>query len=99
MIKLSKYNYDRLLLQADQLKYQGNKKLSSLILNMIGPLSKEASEDAAKTVVSDLRESLKSDLFESMSKSLDILNKPIDADKLDDLCEFYCEKILKDLIK
>lgn len=100
MKKISKSNYNRLVLQAEELKLQGNKKLANIILNMIGPLTKEAqAEDASLTVVHDLKANLEASLFESIASTLDILNTNIDAEQVQKMSEFYCDKILKDIVK
>lgn len=101
MKKISEKNYNRLLLQAEELKFINNNKLANLILNSIGPISKEAQveESPSKTIVHDLRESLKSDIFESIVRTLDLLGKTVEAEEVDKMSEFYSEKILKDIVK
>lgn len=100
MNKISKINYDRLIIQADQLKLMGKTNLANTILNVLGPLSKEAQvEDSSETIVYDIRKKLKDDIFEILVGLFDILGKQINADELDKMSSDYCEKILSDIVK
>lgn len=96
MNKIKKDLYNRLYLEAQELKLIGNNDLANRMLKSIGAITEEdQNEESNEFVVSDIVNNTKEDITEIIVQLCSDLNCNISSEKIDELSIDFTEELIK----
>lgn len=96
MNKIKKDLYNRLYLEAQELKLIGNNDLANRMLKSIGAITEEdQNEESNEFVVSDILNNTKEDITEIIVQLCSDLNCNISSEKIDELSIDFTEELIK----
>lgn len=96
MNKIKKDLYNRLYLEAQELKLIGNNDLANRMLKSIGAITEEdQNEESNEFIVSDIVNNTKEDITEIIVQLCSDLNCNISSEKIDELSIDFTEELIK----
>lgn len=97
MKKIRKDLYDRLYLEANELKLLGRVKLASQLLNAIGSFPEEAEQDENSDdfIIKDIKVNTQEQVVEIIVKLCSDLNCEMDSNQIEELASLFTDKLIE----
>jgi hypothetical protein len=97
MKKIKKHVYDRLYLEANELKLIGRKKLASQLLNAIGsfPEDNESNDLDEEYITKDIISNTQEQVVEIIVKLCSDLNCNMDSNQIEELASLFTTKLVE----
>lgn len=96
MKKIRKDLYNRLLIEANELKLLGKVKLASQLLNAIGSFPEEIEQDdSSDFIIKDIKVNTQEQIVEIIVKLCSDLNCEMNSNQIEELASLFTDKLIE----
>jgi len=96
MKKIRKDLYDRLFIEANELKLLGKVKLASQLLNAIGSFPEENEpDDSSDFIIKDIKVNTQEQVVEIIVKLCSDLNCEMNSNQIEELASLFTDKLIE----